>query len=174
MTGEGGIHEEHPFLEPMAGRDPVRRLRGRLAAPVTIVTSGGETNRAGLTVASVMVAEGDPALVYMLIGPTTDLYLALEATGRCVVHVVPRGRRETADVFAGIRPHPGGPFAGIDVSQGSHGPELTDFDNRLRASVVSQDEASYSVLVAAAIDDITLTETANPLVWYRGTYRSLD
>ena len=59
MTGE--IHEgEHPFIRPEADRDPVRRFRGRLVAPVTIVTAGDDVGRAGLTVSSLMLAEGEP------------------------------------------------------------------------------------------------------------------
>ena len=59
MTGE--IHEgEHPFHPPEGERDPVRRMRGRLAAPVTIITAGDDVGRSGLTVSSLMLAEGDP------------------------------------------------------------------------------------------------------------------
>jgi len=34
----GEIHEAQPFATLPVERDPVRRFRGRLAAPVTIVT----------------------------------------------------------------------------------------------------------------------------------------
>lgn len=163
MDDEGGVHEEHPFQEPMSERDPVRRFRGRMAAPVTIVTSGSEDDRAGLTIASVMVAEGDPGLVYFLVGSTTDLYFALQKTGKCVVHIGSQRHRGASDVFAGR-----------GVEQAGHGPVLTDFDNLLRATVVSMEESSFSVLVAAAIDSVTLADTGDPLVWYRGSYRSLD
>ena len=37
------IHSEHPFLEPEAERDPVRRLRGRLGGAVTLWTAGDGT-----------------------------------------------------------------------------------------------------------------------------------
>ena len=39
------IHSEHPFLEPEADRDPVRRLRGRLGGAVTLWTTGDEGDR---------------------------------------------------------------------------------------------------------------------------------
>jgi flavin reductase (DIM6/NTAB) family NADH-FMN oxidoreductase RutF len=174
MTDQGGIHEEHPFRTPTEERDPVRRFRGRLAAPVTIVTSGAETEAAGLTVASIMIAEGEPAMVYLLVGPATDVFFAIESTDRFVVHVGSQRHRETADVFAGLRPQPGGVFAELEVEATDYGPELTDFENRLRAQVISLEDASYSVLVTAAVDSITLEDTDDPLVWYRGAYRALS
>ncbi len=51
----GEIHDEHPFVTPPEQRDPARRLRGRLAAPVTILTAGRDRNRTGLTVSSLVV-----------------------------------------------------------------------------------------------------------------------
>ena len=174
MADQGGIHDEHPFRDAPPDRDPVRRFRGRLTAPVTVVTAGSGFERSGLTVASVMVAEGDPAIVYLLVGPTTDLYLAIEETRRFVVHIGAQHHRELSDVFAAIRPSPGGLFAGVDVVDGDYGPELTGFENRLRASVVALEEASFSVLVAGAVESIELGESDEPLVWYRGSYRSLS
>src|SRR3546814_3435345 len=50
-----------------ANRDPVRRLRGRLEAPVTLWTSGDEKARAGLTVSSIMVAAGPEGRIIGLI-----------------------------------------------------------------------------------------------------------
>ena len=173
VTDGSGIHEDHPFRAPLQERDPVRRFRGRLPAPVSIVTAGDESKRAGLTVASVMVAEGEPALVYALIGPTTDLHDAMMASGGFVVHIGAAHHRELSDIFAEVRPQPGGPFAGMDVVYGDYGPELAGFENRLGARLVSSDEASYSALVVGAIEEITLGESDEPLVWYRGAYRSL-
>ncbi|HLA66452.1 MAG TPA: flavin reductase, partial [Acidimicrobiia bacterium] len=71
------IHDEHPFTDPEGVRDPVRRFRGRLVAPVTIVTAGAPADRTGLTVSSIIVAEGDPSRIYFLCGTGTDLWEAI-------------------------------------------------------------------------------------------------
>src|SRR5665811_1166568 len=93
MTGE--IHQgEHPFLAPEADRDPVRRTRGRLVAPVTIVTAGDEAGTAGLTVSSLMLAEGDPGSVHFLLGPTTDVAEIVGRTG-CLLYTSPSPRDRT-------------------------------------------------------------------------------
>jgi flavin reductase (DIM6/NTAB) family NADH-FMN oxidoreductase RutF len=113
-------------------------------------------------------------MVYLLVGPTTDLFHAIESTDRFIVHVGSQRHRETADVFAGLRPQPGGVLTGLTVETTEYGPELTDFENRLRAQLISMEDASYSVLVTAAVDSTVLADTADPLVWYRGSYRALS
>ena len=74
-TSSGPIKGTRPRgATPEADRDPVRRFRGRLAAPVTIATAGASDARAGLTVSSLMVSEGDPGRIHLLLGPLADIY----------------------------------------------------------------------------------------------------
>ena len=55
------VGSQAPFTVPPERRDPARRLRGRLVAPVTVWTAGRPPGGAGLTVSSVLAA-GDQAL----------------------------------------------------------------------------------------------------------------
>lgn len=171
MTGE--IHEEHPFAPAEDAREPVRRLRGRLAAPVTVVTAGDAQNRAGLTISSLVIAEGNPGVVNFLLGPTADLYEVLERTGRFVVHVLEARHRALSDVFAARRPSPGGPFSGHDVELTDWGPVISSVPNRAFCSLSSFTEEGYSVLVTATIDDLVVEDVTEPLVYFRGRYRGL-
>ena len=50
------IGSQPPFAVPAERRDPARRLRGRLVAPVTVWTAGDPSRGAGLTVSSILVA----------------------------------------------------------------------------------------------------------------------
>ena len=167
------IHEEHPFATPPQDRDPVRRFRGRLAAPVTVITSGAADARTGLTVSSLMIAEGEPARVYFLVGPATDLYDAIRVTGRFVVHVLEDRHRELSDRFAGLRPSPGGLFAGLDVVDGAYGPELPELGSRLYCRHESETECTMHVLEAGIVEDTVIDELDDPLVYFRGRYRRL-
>ena len=59
------IHPGHPFPTP---DDPVRRLRGRIGATVSLWTAGtSDDDRAGLTVSSWLVGTGVPVLGIFLI-----------------------------------------------------------------------------------------------------------
>jgi flavin reductase (DIM6/NTAB) family NADH-FMN oxidoreductase RutF len=167
------IHEEHPFRTPEELRDPVRRFRGRLTAPVTIVTAGVADAPAGLTVSSLMVAEGDPARLYLLVGPATDLYEAIMDTGHFIVHVLSSRDRRLSDVFAGLRPSPGGPFAGLDLDQTRWGPTITSIEDRAFCTLNHVEEESFVAILAATIDDVSVAELADPLAYFRGSYREL-
>ena len=167
------IHEEHPFATPAEERDPVRRFRGRLAAPVTIVTAGDAGARTGLTISSLVVAEGDPARVYFLLGQATELYDAIHDTGRFVVHILEDGHRELGDRFAGLRPSPGGLFAGLDVVDGRYGPELPELGSRLHCRHESEAECTVHVLEAGIVEHTVVHELDHPLVYFRGRYRRL-
>jgi flavin reductase (DIM6/NTAB) family NADH-FMN oxidoreductase RutF len=170
----GEIHDEHPFMTPPDQRDPSRRLRGRLAAPVTIITAGSGPSRTGLTVSSLVVAEGDPPLAYCLLGPESDLLDAVVATRRFVVHVCGQDDREASDVFAGLRPSPGGLFVGREIENTEYGPRLSGIGTYAFCSLVDAREESYSALVRATLDEIHTDELADPLVYFRGRYRRLE
>lgn len=167
------ISDENPFLPDEGDRDPNRRFRGRLAAPVTIVTAGTGSSATGLTVSSLFVIEGDPGLVTLLVGPISDLWDALASSGRCVVHVVPASDRGLADVFAGIRPSPGGMFAGLDVSDSDWGPVIASLRDRAYCRVQTMDETGWSGVVTAAIERVEIADLDDPLVYFRGGYRRL-
>ncbi len=171
----GGIHDQHPFATPPEERDPVRRFRGRMVAPVTVITSGPPQARVGMTVSSIMVAEGLPARVYFLVGATTDLFHALTETDRFIVHLLETGHRQLSDRFAGVRPSPGGMFSDLSVTDGEYGPAIDVLPNRLYCRYAGGDESStYHVLAAGVIDDVAVRDVPDPLVYFRGRYRHLD
>ena len=83
MTSDPFDPGVNPFADPPHSRDPVRRFRGRLVAPVTIATAGTGRDKAGLTVSSLMIAEGEPGLVYLLVASTTDFRPAKTSASSC-------------------------------------------------------------------------------------------
>ncbi|MDX1690707.1 MAG: flavin reductase family protein [Acidimicrobiia bacterium] len=168
MSGE--IHDEHPFATPMELRDPVRRFRGRLAAPVTIVTAGDESSPTGLTISSLIVAEGEPSFVHFLCGTATDLWYAIEEHGRFVVHILEDDHRELSDRFAGIRPSPGGLFAGLDHRMTDYGPAITALRSRAYCRYEDRRDDPQHALVHGVIDRVELHDLRDPLRYFRGEY----
>lgn len=169
---QGRIHYENPFATPRELREPARQFRGRLAAPVTVWTAGGAATATGLTVSSVLVAEGRPALLLGLISPTSDLWDAIRSTGRFVVHVLGEGNETLAERFAGTRPSPGGLFAGLAAEASQWGPVLLDFPDRAMCSLEEAADVGYHVLIRSAVDEFTMSDFDEPLVYFRGRYRS--
>lgn len=169
-----GIHHEHPFTPDPGDRDPVRRFRGGLAAPVTIVTSAMADRRAGLTVSSLIVIEGEPGEVHLVVGPNSDLWEVIEESGRLVVHVCESRHRGLAEIFAGRQPSPGGTFARLAVTESQWGPVIDDMPDRLYATVLTTETVGWSGVVRGRIDEVEVGATDHPLVYFRGRYRNLD
>lgn len=159
----------HPF-EGFSHPDQVRRLRGRLAAPVTVWTAyAGDGSAAGITVSSVMVAEGDPPSVLGLVGPLSEFWEAAQASKRFVVHVLAADAVRVAEQFA--QRYPGDPFDGLVVNRTDWGPELADAATRVTCSLAGFLEVGYQILVRGRPVGLTLPEDGpRALVHYRGRY----
>ena len=169
----GEIHADHPFATSEADRIPVRRLRGRLAAPVTLWTAPGEPP-AGLTVASTLVVDGEPGRIFGVIDPEADLYEAITEAGVFTVQVLPPAYQELADRFAGVAPAPGGLFRGGEQwRETAWGPVLADVTTWAGCRFTGARGAGWGHLVEGVIQDVALGEAPAPLLYHRGRYRQL-
>lgn len=162
---------DDPFAVPAELRDPTRRLRGQLVSPVTVwTTSSNASGDVGLTVASVLVVEGDEPAVLGLIGPLSDFLEALEESGRFVVHVLGARHRRLAELFAGALPEPE-PFAVAGATPSPFGPRLSGVSTVALCVVLEVVEVGYSRLVRGAIRELEVSDVPEaPLSYYRGRY----
>ncbi len=170
------IHSEHPFATPDAERDPVRRLRGRIGATVSLWTSGDGTDRAGLTVSSFLVAAGEPGRAVALLHPDSELLERFLDTRRAVLQLLEWRHRDVADVFAGLLPSPGGPFRRGTWDQTSWGPRLVGAETWAGLRLADEERATprdvgWSVIVEAVIEHVEIGEDGPPLVHRRGRYQ---
>ena len=164
------IHSTDPFATPEGEKSPVRRLRGRLAAPVTLWTTPGP---AGLTVSSTLVADGDPGRVLGLIDDESDFWDAVERSGRFAVVPLTPADRLLADRFAGLMPAPGGLFAGGEWTATAYGPVPAHCPTWAGCRLESQRPLGWALLVEAVIETVQAGPAPLPLIHYRGRYREL-
>jgi len=170
------IHYGDPFATPEEDRAPVRRLRGRLVAPVTLWTAPGP---AGLTVSSVLVADGDPGRILGLVDEESELWPALRAAGRFAVCVLAQGEQRLADEFAGLAPAPGGPFAGRSWRETEYGPVPPGDRTWAGCMLDAWRGYGWAMLVEGTLAEIHLAgepgaTAPGPLVHHRGRYHRLD
>ena len=158
-----------PFATPEGGRSMVRRLRGRVAAAVTLWTA----DRAGLTVSSTVVADGDPGRVLGLIDDESDLWAAVEESGRFAIASLRPEHRQLADRFAGLMPAPGGPFATGEWHSTEYGPVPADAHTWAGCRLDQARPYGWALLVEGTIEHVALGTDDEPLVHYRGRYREL-
>lgn len=171
-TDEPGasIHSTDPFAVPEAAKSAVRRLRGRLAAPVTIWTAPGP---AGLTVSSTVVADGDPGRILGLIDAESDFWDAALAAGRFAVVPLTPADRQLADRFAGLMPSPGGLFATGAWEPTPFGPVPAGAAAWAGCRLASERECGWARLAEGVIESLMINGAAAPLVHYRGRYAEL-
>jgi flavin reductase (DIM6/NTAB) family NADH-FMN oxidoreductase RutF len=164
------IHSDHPFVPSEDERDPLRRLRGRLPAPVTVWSTGTGRSREGLTISSLLVADGQPARVLGLVDPDSDFWDAEPQAW--VVNVLGAGHRFLADAFAGTAPAPGGPFTLGTWSDSAWGPVLADTAGWIgvRLADVAPRPVGWGLLVEGVVEHVELG-AADAMIHLRGRYR---
>jgi flavin reductase (DIM6/NTAB) family NADH-FMN oxidoreductase RutF len=167
------IGTQHPFAVPPERRDPARRLRGRLVAPVTVWTAGHRSTGAGLTVSSVLVAEGQPAHLLGLVDPTSAFWEAMQETRAFVVHVLAAGDQALAERFSEIRPPVRGQFDHLEVAESPWGPRLGGSRPRAACRLTGSVPVGHAELVEGVIEQLELHDLEDPLAYLHGSYRSL-
>ena len=171
------IHSEHPFLPPSDARNPLRRLRGRTPAPVSLWTTELDGRRVGWTVSSVLLADGEPGELVGLLDEDSELAEAVLQTRTFAVSLLGWGHRQLADAFAGVLPAPGGAFRLADWADTAWGPVLVGATGWLGARLVDGpvDHAGWALLVRAAVEHVQVDEPDDGVLGYlHGRYRRLE
>lgn len=165
---------DDPFVAPVDQRDPAKRLRGRLAAPVTIWTTyDGSGVPVGVTISSVIVVDGDRPSVVAIVQPLSEFWEAVGESGRFVLHVVDSGAQRVADTFAGRYPGADSSFP-PDTIASEWGPVLGRFPTRAYCTLAGVLLEGQPLVVRGLIDRLAVDEDAErPLVHYRGRYFGL-
>lgn len=169
------IHSEHPFLTPEGERDPVRRFRGRMPQPVTLWCAGDDDRRAGWTVSSLLVADGEAPEVLGLVDEDSDLAELAERTGRVAVSLLRAGHQRLADAFAGVTPAPGGLFRLAEWSETRWGPVLSGAAGWLGVELTDTTSVlGWSRILRGRCAHVEIDPTdAGALAHLRGRYREL-
>src|SRR5262245_59710761 len=170
------IHTSDPFATPDEERSPVRRFRGRLPAPVTLWTAVGRDGRpAGLTVSSTVVADGDPARLLGVLDEESEVWAAIEVSGRFAVSPLRGEDRQVAERFAGLMPAPGGLFTFEKWVDTPFGPVLGGLGAWAGCRLEGSHRVGWGLLVEGVIEAVHIDEerAVTPLVHYRGRYHEL-
>lgn len=169
------IHDEHPFTPAEGDRNPVRRLRGRLGSPVTVITSEHEGNRAGLTVSSMLVVDGEPGAIIAVLDPLADLWDVLALSQKAVCNVLSWDQRPLADAFGYVAPAPGGPFRQAEWTGTEWGPALVGAPAwagcRLSGRPVL--EVGWGIQLQLSIEHVEIGPDGDGLSHHRGRYLKL-
>jgi flavin reductase (DIM6/NTAB) family NADH-FMN oxidoreductase RutF len=170
------IHSSHPFAAPEPERDPLRRFRGRMVAPVSVWVAKDGERTAGWTLSSFLVADGRPAEVIGILDEESELADLLGTMQTLTVNLLSWSHRGLADAFAGIGPAPGGAFKLGAWHDTDWGPVLDDGPGWLGARVATDPaHAGWGLLIRATIEHVEIgPDPADGLLAsVRGRYQSV-
>lgn len=127
-----------------------------------------------MTASAVLVLEGSPPRVLVGINEAADFHSAVKETKHFVVHVARQEHRHLSDRFAELAPSPGGLFAGLEVVETDWGPRIVGFENWAGCRLEECYSIGWQVLVVGEIEHLEVGEIDDPLIYFRGRYRSLS
>lgn len=165
------IHTTHPFADPEP--DDARRFRARIGGVVTLWTAGQPDRRAGLTVTSQMVANGEEPRILALLDPDSDLAESLATSGAGVVQLLSWADRGLAEMFAGGAPAPGGLFRQAEFLDTEWGPRLASASTWAGLRLETSSDVGWSRLVTCVVEHAEVGADPDPLGHRRGRYTRL-
>ena len=170
------IHHNHPFAVDEQDRNPLRRFRGRMASPISVWAAVANGTRAGWTLSSFLVADGEPGEVIGLLDEESPLADILADVTRVTINLLAWSQRSLADAFAGVAPAPGGPFGLATWQDTDWGPALEGSLGWIGARLKPDPgHAGWGLLLRAVVERVEIqSDPVDDLLCYvRGRYRSL-
>ena len=148
-----------------------REALGRFATGVSFVTAAPDGEPAGLIVNSLASVSLEPPLVSFCPARSSLTWSRMRRARRFAVNVL--GRQH--EPFA-IRATPAGAnrFAGLDWALGRGGaPLLTDALASLECEIVAEHPAGDHWIVVGRVDDLHISASKDPLVFFAGAFGAL-
>ncbi len=132
----------------------------------------------------------EPGRLLGTVDEESDLWTAVERSGRFAVTVLGSADRQLADRFAGLLPAPGGLFAGDGWAATDWGPIPVDHPTWAGCRLDAARPVGWALLVEASVEHIEIGDAgphgvgdasdataaagdAGPLLHHRGRYRTL-
>lgn len=154
-------------VDPLA----LRRIAGRFATGVSVVTTVHRDTLCGITVNSFTTVSLRPPLVLIAISKKARAHTCLEGSGRCAVNVLAEGQEHIARLFASLAEDK---FAGLRYRLSPGGqPLLTGTHAWLECEVVARRGGGRTHTLYTASVTAVGAGRGRPLIFHRRAYASL-
>lgn len=155
-------------------RDTFRRLMGRWATGVSVVTAREGTQDAGLTVNALLSVSTAPPSVLVSLTRDADSLPVIERSGRFGVSFLAADQRSLSARFADAVPA-AEKFRDVPVHRGPHGIALLDGSlGALECRVVARTSAFDHELIVGEVEYQEFGRDTLPLLFYRSAYGEED
>lgn len=145
---------------------------GHFTTGVAVITSVGDNGPAGLTASAVASLSLDPLLMLACLDRDSRTLKAIESSGRLAVNVLARGQEELARGFAGKGPEHE-KFTGVSWRDREGLPELDGIVAWIAGDVTELIPGGDHLIAITAVTHVD-APGGDPLVYFRGAFRSLD
>lgn len=157
-------------------QNQARRFRdvlGRYASGVTVVTTMSAGQPVGMTCQSFTSVSLDPPLVAFLPTKQSRAFASIQRAGTFCVNFLAAGQEELSNAFASRGDDK---FAGVEWSRSAvtGSPLLADIVGHVDCTVHAVHEAGDHYLVTGKVVDLAVGDAEEPLLFYRGDYRTTD
>lgn len=159
-----GTIDDDPVIDPSL----FRRVMGRFASGVTVITAeaGGEVR--GMTANAVMSGSLDPPLIVVAVARRAHMHAHLLAAGRFAVNILREGQHALANHFAGRTPSAYAPeFAYVGGV-----PTLDGVTTVITAATAATYECGDHTLFLGRIVTMSADDSP-PLLYHAGKYGAL-
>ncbi|MDQ4068374.1 MAG: flavin reductase family protein [Actinomycetota bacterium] len=145
-----------------------RQVLGHFATGVTVVTTAGEEEPAGLSVNSFTSVSLDPPLIAFCVASASRTWPLIRAKGAFCVNILAEDQEHLSRAFARRSPDK---FRGVGWRPAESGaPVLSGALAWLDCSVEAEHGAGDHVIVVGRVREMGVAHEGGPLVFYRGGY----
>lgn len=149
----------------------LRAVFGRLPAGVSVVTAFGADGPRGMTVSAACSLSLDPPLVLACFRNSCSTLETVRAAGRFGLNVLRAGQRDVSSAFAGGCDQEGR-FSMVPYSL-DHGVPILENTLAWAACLLGGLIEAGDHTIGIGLVEATEHRDGEPLVWHRGSYRSL-
>lgn len=159
----------NPLIRSDVDRLQFRRVIAHWATGVGVVTASGPS---GCTVNAITSVSLDPLLLIVCFGVSSSTLGVVRGTRRFCINVLGAEQHDLARRFA-TKDDTAFKFEDVDYVLDEDLPVLTGAIASIRCEVVNEMPAGDHVVILARPTDLSTSEEAEPLVFYRSAYHRL-
>ncbi|WP_085992333.1 flavin reductase family protein [Oceanobacillus senegalensis] len=147
-----------------------RNAMGNFATGVNVITTEVDGDVHGMTANAFMSVSLDPKLVVISIGENASMLEKIRKSNRYAVNILSQSQKELSMIFAGQKE------ADRNVSFDRLGdlPVIKDAPTQISCEVVNEHVEGDHALFIGKVIDINLQGDADPLLFYKGKYSSIE
>ncbi|HUO83695.1 MAG TPA: flavin reductase family protein [Thermoanaerobaculia bacterium] len=148
-----------------------RNTLAQFASGVTVVTVSHEGVRTGLTVSAFCSLSLQPPLVLICIENSIRSHTVIDAAGHFAVNVLSEEQQEISNRFASSAEDK---FSGLATREGTMGDPLIEGSlATIQCRIVDRYSGGDHTIFVGEVIESEIAEQQNPLLYFRGGYRSL-